>query len=490
MCKLWYVVIAAMVLGLSGCSENDSFVDEPETPVTPEKPGDSENPEAPAVVLSYVSVYADEQGNNPILENYPITSETTTLRFALPFGLNEVYVKYPTESGVETLKMRVEDSAAVTPASATRASDPGSYDYFYRQEDKRYVELVYTKPEMATPAYVTQNDGFTSYHSSGVVMFEDTWPSKSNVDGKGEGNLFIGDYNDLVVDYDLETNVKGNPATDMTNAKLWRDLKVVLHFRAKGGSYPQAFGLKLENLLKEFVWDEAPAMYWSMSNHATCTEPLDAEVKWDNNRPVILVSGLEKLTQKSFMDANGLAISSYATDPTPRYYNSINDGATKKTIANSGKGLLTLTVTFRGNLAADHDKVVKHFRDAVMDTRQQNFFIVTEQAGKNYEIHLAGYEPTGFYTTYEADMNDKAAGKAIAKDANVKYRSAEGDVWAMKTPVLTRHATERSSFAMAFPQYESWLKTGSEEYATWYLNENANMEVDENGVLKYIINEW
>lgn len=490
MCKLWYVVIAAMVFVLSGCSENDSFVDESETPVTPEKPGDSEDPETPAVVLSYVSVYADEQGNNPILENYPIISETTTLRFALPFGLNEVYVKYPTESGIETMKMGVEASAAVTPASVTRASDPGSYDYFYRLEDKRYVELVYTKPEMATPAYVTQNDGFTSYHSSGVVMFEDTWPSKSNVDGKGEGDLFVGDYNDLVVDYDLETNVKGNPATDMVGSKLWRDLKVVLHFRAKGGSYPRAFGLKLENLLKEFVWDEEPAIYWSMSNHGSCVQTLDAEVKWDNDRPVILVSGLEKLTDKSFMDANGLTISRYGADATPRFYNSINDGATKKTIANSGKGLLTVTVTFRGNLTADHDKVVKHFRDAVMDTRQQNFFIVTEQAGKNYEIHLAGYEPTGFYTSYEADKNDTAAGKKVEKDADTKYRAADGNVWAIKTPVLTRHATERSSFAMAFPQYKSWLKTGADEYATWYLNENANMDVDEDGVLKYVINEW
>lgn len=494
MFKLFYVIAAALLIGLTGCSESDMLFEEPGTPETPQKPDtpdDSEDTNIPAAVLTYVSVYADAKGNNPLIENYPLTSEVETLRFALPFGLNEVYVKYPTEKGVETVKMRVEESAAeVSPSAVTRSSDPGSYDYFNRLEDKRYVELVYTKPEMATPAYVTQNDGFTSYHSSGVVMFEDTWPSKSNVDGKGEGDLFMGDYNDLVVDYDLETNVKGDPATDMTGSKLWRDLKVVLHFRAKGGSYPRAFGLKLENLLKEFVWDEEPAIYWSMSNHGSCARTLDAEVKWDNDRPVILVSGLEKLTDKSFMDANGLIVSNFGTGANTRFYNSVNDGATKKTIANSGKGLLTVTVTFRGNLTADHDKVVKHFRDAVMDTRQQNFFIVTEQAGKNYEIHLAGYEPTGFYTSYEADMNDAAAGKKVEKDTNATYRAADGNVWAIKTPVLTRHATERSSFAMAFPQYKSWLQTGSEEYATWYLNKNANMTVDENGVLKYIINEW
>lgn len=484
--KIYCLLAAAVLFGMTGCSDKDTAFDQPETPgVTPEKPGDAEDPATDAAVeiLTYVSVYADAKGDRPLIENYPVTSESTTLRFALPYGLNEVYVKYPTEEGVKTETFRV------TEAPRTRASDPGTYDYFYRLEDKRYVELVYTKPETATPAYVTQNDGFTSYHSSGVVMFEDTWPSKSNVDGgKGEG-LFFGDYNDLVVDYDLETNLKGDPKNGISTTKMWRDLKVVLHFRAKGGGYPRAFGLKLENLLKEFVWDEEPAMYWSMSNHGSCEWPLHAEVKWDGNLPVIYVSGLEQLTDPSFMGKNDLKVNDgRSVGSNSRFYNTINDG--KRSNSNSGKGLLTLTVTFRGNLYAEHDKVVKHFRDAVMDTRQQNFFIETLQGGKTYEIHLPGYEPTGFYTTYEADKNDAAEGKAVAKDENTKYRAADGNVWAMKTPVLTRHATEQSSFAMAFPQYVQWLETGSEEYAAWYLNKNANMEVDENGVLKYIINPW
>lgn len=458
--KLWYLISMSLIFGVTACSDNN---------VLDDGSGGSGNG-----AMSYVSVYADESAKQPLILNAPLTSESTTLEFSLANGQNDVWVQFPTKDGVQTEKMSVAQKAV------SRSSDPGTYDYFYRLEDKRYVELVITKPEYATPAYVTQNDGFTSYHSSGVVMFEDTWPSKSNTDGKDkEGGLFFGDYNDLVVDYDLETNVKGDPKVDIESAELWRDLKVVLHFRAMGGSYARAFGLKLENLKKEFVRDEEPAIAWSMSNHEEIEAPLDAKVEWEGEYPVIKVSGLEKLSDGGFMSSKGLKVSN------TKFYNTVNDEN-----FNNGKGLFTVTVTFRGNPDADNDKAIKHFRDAVMDTRMQNFFLCTEQNSKNYEIHLPGYEPTGFYTTYDADKNDEAAGDAVPKDNSVKYRAADGNVWAFKTPVLTRHITEQQNFGIAYPKYQDWLETGKEEYALWYLIENANMETDEADILKYIINEW
>lgn len=461
--KLWYLISMSLIFGVTACSDNN---------VLDDGSGGSGNG-----AMSYVSVYADEDAKQPLILNAPLTSESTTLEFALANGQNYVWVQFPTKNGVQTEKMSVAKKVV------SRSSDPGTYDYFYRLEDKRYVELVITKPEYATPAYVTQNDGFTSYHSSGVVMFEDTWPSKSNTDGKGqEGGLFFGDYNDLVVDYDLETNVKGDPKVDIESAELWRDLKVVLHFRAMGGGYARAFGLKLENLKKEFVRDEEPAIAWSMSNHEEIEAPLDAKVEWDGEYPVIKVSGLEKLSDEGFMSSKGLNVSTYNNR---KFYNSVNDEN-----LNIGKGLFTVTVTFRGNPDADNDKVIKHFRDAVMNTRMQNFFLCTEQNGKNYEIHLPDYKPTGFYTTYDADKNDKAAGVEVVKDNTVKYRAADGNIWAFKTPVLTRHATEQQNFGTAYPKYQNWLETGKEEFALWYLIDNANMETDDSDVLKYIINKW
>lgn len=472
--KLWYLISMSLIFGLTACSDNN---------VLDDGSGDSGKPG----VMSYVSVYADEDAKQPLIINAPLTSESTTLEFALANGQNNVWVQFPTKDGVKTEKMSVAKKAV------SRASDPGTYDYFYRLEDKRYVELVITKPEYATPAYVTQNDGFTSYHSSGVVMFEDTWPSKSNTDGKDkEGGLFFGDYNDLVVDYDLETNVKGDPKVDIESAELWRDLKVVLHFRAMGGGYARAFGLKLENLKKEFVRDEEPAIAWSMSNHEEIEAPLDAKVEWDGEYPVIKVSGLEKLSDGGFMSSKGLKVSTYQDR---KFYNTVNNEN-----LNIGKGLFTVTVTFRGNPDADNDKVIKHFRDAVMDTRMQNFFLCTVQNNKEYEIHLPNYEPTDSYAaSYEADKNDKAEGVEVAKDNSVKYRAADGNVWAFKTPVLTRHATERQNFGTAYPQYQNWLETGKEEFALWYLIDNANRAVDEENSFtlpdgkkpfKYIIAEW
>lgn len=476
--KKYWILIMALAFGIASCSE-DAVLDEGTT-------GTSGATKA----LSYVSVYADESATQPIIENAPLTTETSTLGFPLAYGLNEVYVKYPTKNGVKTEKLPVK-------ATVTRASDPGTYEYF--QEGHRYVELIITKPEDAVPAYVTEHqDGngvpFTAYHSSGVVMFEDTWPSRSNTDGKGqEGGLFFSDYNDLVVDYDLEANVKGSlddVKNNIESVEMWRDLKVTLHFRAKGGTYVHTFGLKLEKLLKEFVRDETPAMYWSMSNHESITEndtkePFPVEVKWDSdNCPIILVKELDKLRDKSFMSTYGLNVSTYGESSNKLFYNTVNDDN-----LNVGKGLFTLTVTFRENLEADHDKVVKHFRDVVINTRNQNFFIITTQNRKEYETHLAGYKPTGLYKTYENDKNDKAAGVVVEKDPSTTYRAQDGNVWAFKTPVLTRHATEQQSFATAYPKYTEWLNTGNEKYATWYVLENANMDT-ENGVLKYIINEW
>lgn len=491
--RYWYIISMALVFGMTSCSES----------LLTEDSANSDNTiDDKTEVLSYVSVYADESSTQPLIENAPLTTETSTLGFPLAYGLNEVYVKYPTKNGVKTKKMPVA-------ATVTRVSDPGTYEYF--QEGHRYVELIITKPEDAIPAYVTEHKDendvpFTAYHSSGVVMFEDTWPSKSNTDGKGqEGGLFFGDYNDLVVDYDLETNVKGSLddiKNNIESVEMWRDLKVTLHFRAKGGTYVHTFGLKLENLLKEFVRDETPAMYWSMSNHESITEndakqPFPVEVKWDSdNHPVILVKELDKLRDKAFMSSYGLSVSTYGTNPDNLFYNTVNDAD-----LNAGKGLFTLTVTFRENLEADHDKVVKHFRDAVADTRQQNFFIITKQNGKEYETHLAGYKPTGLYTTYNTDKNDKAAGIEVKKDDSTTYRAADGNVWAFKTPVLTRHTAEHQSFATAYPDYVQWINTGKEEYALWYLLDNANMDTYEDKffilpdgsqkpLLKYIIEEW
>ena len=64
-------------------------------------------------------------------------------------------------------------------------------------------QITFTLPDDLVYGYKTGSN--TIYHSSGVVMFEDT--SKSNTDKYGDSDLF-GDMNDLVVDYNLESTTK------------------------------------------------------------------------------------------------------------------------------------------------------------------------------------------------------------------------------------------------------------------------------------------
>lgn len=120
-----------------------------------------------------------------------------------------MYIKYPTSKGTKVFAQNISDEGKSV--AATKA-DAGSYQYFNTETDK-YTTITVAVPEDAVKNYVTNKDGFTNYHSSGVAMFEDTWPSKSNTDGKATGSALFGDFNDLVVDYDLEATVNDEADT-------------------------------------------------------------------------------------------------------------------------------------------------------------------------------------------------------------------------------------------------------------------------------------
>ncbi|MGL4519453.1 MAG: DUF4842 domain-containing protein [Phocaeicola sp.] len=434
-----------LLLALGSCSTNGKIVEESQIPST-----------EPTTSARYISIFTDPSCERPIIKNYPLVVDEEKITFPLQYGLNEVYVMYNTPNEAVVTKMAVSDVL-----SESRSSDPGAQHYFDIYEPTREVKLTYSGTER-TPGYMINADGFTSYHCSGVVMFEDTWPSKSNVDGEDtEAGLFFGDYNDLVVDYDLESVV--NDAGD--NSQFWKEkLKIVLHIRARGGGYAEQLGLKLEGLHQDYIDKDQIEISYSMSNHVEPAEPLTAEVKWDGNYPVIYVNDLKKLTDDSFMSKNGLSVSK-ANGIS--YYNTINDEL------NVTKGLFTVTVTFNGK--GDRNAVNNAFKHIVETSTTQNFFLVTNNNGAMYEIHLAGYEPTGFYNTYEADKDKSASGVAVAK-SSTKYESADGNVWGFKTPVLVKHATERTNFGVSYPEFTPWIKTKNEEYNRWY--EKIGLEKD------------
>lgn len=438
--KTKFLFLPLLLLGFVSCSDSDKIVEEAITPTT--------DTEASA---RYISIFSDAACQHPVIQNYPLNGNKETISFALQRGQNEVYVKYNTPSGAVVEKMEV------TEAALSSRADPGTQHYLDLYEATSIYALEYSGGE-STPGYMLKaEDGFTSYHCSGVVMFEDSWPSKSNVDGESKpGGLFFGDYNDFVVDYDLESIIHDAGAEE----QRWKEkLKVVLHIRARGGGYSQRFGLKLEGLDKDFIDSDNIEISYSMSNQSEPVEPLLAEVLWDGKNPVIYVNEVNKLVNESFMNKNGLAVSHEGSNS---YYNTINDGK------NVTKGLFTITVTFNGN--GDRDKINELFRTTVMTSTKHNFFLVTNNKGETYEIHLAGYEPTGFYTTYGADMSKMASGVAVAKNTAVKYLAADKNVWAFKTPVLVKHVTERTNFGVSYPDYEKWVTSGDAAYQRWYEN--------------------
>ncbi len=236
-------------------------------------------------------------------------------------------MKYPTSTGTKVIELTV-------PTETVTKADPGSYTYF-KYESDRYVTLPVSLPEYAVKNYVTNDGGFTNYHSSGVAMFEDTWPSKSNVDNIPVGELF-GDFNDFVADYDLESTI--NDTADP--AQTWKEqLKVVMHVRAMGGGYPQRFGLLLEGFDKQYVDDSKTEVKVTLGNYKTdIADPLTASVVWQGNHPIIYINDLSKLIDKTSAAKNGLTLGS-----VHKLYNTENDAN-----LNVAKGLFTITVIFKG----------------------------------------------------------------------------------------------------------------------------------------------
>ena len=105
-------------------------------------------------------------------------------------------------------------------------------------------EMANTKADADAPLRLTEpasyetgdpNDNyFTAYHSSGVVMFEDSWPTSlygNKVEGNPGRGKYDTDFNDLILDYDVEAFTV--PDMEKYATQGWREqVKVVLHVRA------------------------------------------------------------------------------------------------------------------------------------------------------------------------------------------------------------------------------------------------------------------
>ncbi len=442
------------------------------------------------------------------------TGVATTIKVVIPSGAEAVRVEYPTADGMNSMNVPIDvdvnyseryGACAITTGEIKLASPVATTVNVYDMQGTLLAKNVPVAavdgtvagaammPEDAVKNYVSSDANQIFYHSSGVAMFDDSWPKTYTKDE---------DYNDVVIDYDIETKY-----VDMSVIpdQAWREqVKVVMHLRSMGGEYPTTAGLYLESLDTKYITNvETSLSLGNMGDFNAENMGITYDVNLDGEHPLITFNNLQWLVSEEAKTAtyekNGQAWFVNPRDPSKiainnnplpytdkiadTFYN-VNAG-----IINTGGSLFTLTVIFKGidrnELSAEEgQKQIEHFINATMDVNKQNFFIGCHTEFANYlEVHMKGYDPTPDYTSYDAH---NAIG--VAKDNSTTYSGADGSIYGMKVPVMTRHAYEKKPFHLAYPEFEAWFESNGESNADWYLRPDgyATPNIPSN----YVSCEW
>ncbi len=388
-------------------------------------------------------------------------------------------------------------------------------------EDPIPVPTDVTEVYLTEPAsYVTHDTDKTNYHSSGTVMFEDSWPNHSL------GGPFDADFNDVVIDYDIEARTV---ADNILEAEGWREqVKAVIHVRALGSTIPWRVGLVLENFNMDYVQNiveyktldsynsghgELPT--WTigtLQENSLHYDPLAKQYATSvNTRPAIEIGGLQRLhdaaagTETYIYTNNGKseehvmnpALKRYAawgdgphtdqyspsleTDTTlPVSFASIQNSSYYNAVpgyVNTSGGLYTYTVVYEMKPRADmtpeqREAVKQNMIDAVVNTNYQNFYIVKQDYSP---VGLKGYAPVDFsvknYSNYAEKYQQVLSQNLDKLDESTYYMGKNGEVWAFKCPTLTKHVWDKLYFSRAYPHFEEWVTSNGAQYPDWYLTD-------------------
>jgi len=367
-------------------------------------------------------------------------------------------------------------------------------------------------PEPAS--YQTADEGLAFYHSSGTVMFEDSWPTVH------QGGVYDTDFDDVVVDYDFEARLipDSMPAEQrryyIKEKGLKEQVKVVLHLRAVGSGNPYRVGVKMEGFDQQYV--EKVEQHFSLDSYnnphgelpAVTVETLqkNSGVYLDDPlNPVVEMAHLHVMNQEragkgaaaEYTYKNGSFVnktvfnltygykerddSQYSQElttmqlPVPfnnilkqKYYNCIPG------YINVSGGLFTYTVIFkmkdRSQMdAISSEKAKELMVQAVMNTLSQNFYIIAD--GSFTPVGLKGYSPVLVHSQSKSSFNRKLqqgleSGSIL--DQNNPYAGSNGMVWGFKCPTLTKHVWNKLYFSSAYPLYEGWVTSMGAQNANWY----------------------
>lgn len=352
-----------------------------------------------------------------------------------------------------------------------------------------------------------RNEG-TTFHSSGVVMFDAYWPTS----GIFDEFQYPHDMNDVVIDYNLESvyiDHKPGVNDEYFAQNDWKEgLTVTMHVRAVGSYYPQKVGLKLEGLSMDFVKSHYEEMFFAAGQGKQEPIPGDAnlnvEVKEDGGCPVIWISGLQYFNSDAWRnckyvndDIKGLDVRYNAERKNKLYWLS-----TGEDYINRGGPLFTVKVKFEGEpraalvgdgmglfenpeSMAKANEQVEAFKGAAKNSAQQNFFIVTgNDDGNTYEIHVGGYAPLESYkATYESVVKDNPALQIQKDDKTIYYVGADNGVWGVKAPMLVKHIYQGESFVNTYKDLKGYLESWGEKNRNWFNPSEA--DCDDTNLVKY-----
>ena len=440
--SLMYVLMGTMLVTTS-CSDNEL-----------EKGNDGSGTVDPVNASTLVNVYSDKSGSEAsLLVGDVLVKDSRTLTLNVPAACEKVYMKYNTVSGTEATK-----EFALSPVSRGVDQSTG-----FNFETNRLALVTLALPEDAVQPTNETDQGYLFYHNTGVVMFEDGWPIQLD-------SWYDEDFNDVVFEYDLKvTECHSQQMMETVGGK--EELLLTLDVRAVGGIYPTVLGVVLDGLKSEYV-DRITASLVLKGGQGTMTDLAKEELStknivkvenknwnWSNDtrkEPRFAILTVDK-AQGTVITLDGLT--------------SLMDNNQDMFQVTQGKvreGLPMLRAEVRligkeGLTGAERDAQLAAFRELILDTNRQNFFIKVN-GGK--EIHMRGYAPT---SAYKAEYEALVAGDTTL-DANVYYSNTKGSTWGVKLPVGTRHAYERVPFREAYPDFTKWVDSKGVSNQKWYEN--------------------
>ena len=440
--SLMYVLMGTMLVTTS-CSDNEL-----------EKGNDGSGTVDPVNASALVNVYSDKSGSEAsLLVGDVLVKDSRTLTLNVPAACEKVYMKYNTVSGTEATK-----EFALSPVSRGVDQSTG-----FNFETNRLASVTLALPEDAVQPTNETDQGYLFYHNTGVVMFEDGWPIQLD-------SWYDEDFNDVVFEYDLKvTECHSQQMMETVGGK--EELLLTLDVRAVGGIYPTVLGVVLDGLKSEYV-DRITASLVLKGGQGTMTDLTKEELStknivkvenknwnWSNDtrkEPRFAILTVDK-AQGTVITLDGLT--------------SLMDNNQDMFQVTQGKvreGLPMLRAEVRligkeGLTGAERDAQLAAFRELILDTNRQNYFIKVN-GGK--EIHMRGYAPT---SAYKAEYEALVAGDTTL-DANVYYSNTKGSTWGVKLPVGTRHAYERVPFREAYPDFTKWVDSKGASNQKWYEN--------------------